>query len=41
MLRTGDIIPEIAAGPNRSVYLVWQEATIAPPIRSGVAWFVA
>ena len=26
-LRTGDIIPEIAAGPNGSVYMVWQEAT--------------
>jgi hypothetical protein len=29
-VRTGDIIPEIAAGPNRSVYIVWQEATLAP-----------
>jgi hypothetical protein len=29
-LRTGDIIPEIAAGPNRTVYMVWQEATLAP-----------
>ena len=29
-LRTGEIIPEIAAGPNRSVYLTWQEATLAP-----------
>ena len=29
-VRTGDIIPEIAAGPNRSVYMVWQEATLAP-----------
>jgi photosystem II stability/assembly factor-like uncharacterized protein len=29
-LRTGDIIPEVAAGPNRSAYLVWQEATLAP-----------
>src|SRR5207249_2015929 len=29
-VRTGDIVPEIAAGPNRSVYLVWQEATLAP-----------
>jgi hypothetical protein len=29
-VRTGDIIPEIASGPNRSVYLVWQEATLAP-----------
>ena len=29
-VRTGDIIPEIAAGPDRSVYVVWQEATLAP-----------
>jgi hypothetical protein len=29
-VRTGDIIPEVAAGPNRSVYIVWQEATLAP-----------
>jgi len=29
-VRTGDIIPDIAAGPDRSVYLVWQEATLAP-----------
>jgi hypothetical protein len=29
-LRTGDIIPEVASGPNRSAYLVWQEATLAP-----------
>jgi hypothetical protein len=29
-VRTGDIIPDIAAGPNRSVYVVWQEATLAP-----------
>jgi hypothetical protein len=29
-VRTGDIIPEIAAGPNGSVYMVWQEATLAP-----------
>jgi hypothetical protein len=29
-LRTGDILPEIAAGPNGSVYMVWQEATLAP-----------
>jgi len=28
-VRTGDIIPEIAAGPDRSVYVVWQEATVA------------
>lgn len=29
-VRTGDIIPEVAAGPDRSVYVVWQEATLAP-----------
>jgi hypothetical protein len=29
-VRTGDIIPEVAAGPNESVYVVWQEATLAP-----------
>lgn len=29
-VRTGDIIPEIAAGPNGSVYMVWQEASLAP-----------
>jgi hypothetical protein len=29
-LRTGDIIPEVASGPNKSAYLVWQEATLAP-----------
>jgi hypothetical protein len=29
-LRTGDIIPEVAAGPNNSAYLVWQEASLAP-----------
>ena len=29
-LRTGDIIPEVAAGPNGSAYVVWQEATLAP-----------
>ncbi|MGH3337639.1 MAG: sialidase family protein, partial [Propionibacteriaceae bacterium] len=29
-LRTGDIIPEVASGPNGSAYLVWQEATLAP-----------
>ena len=29
-LRTGDIIPEVAAGLNGSAYLVWQEATLAP-----------
>jgi BNR repeat-like domain len=29
-VRTGDIIPEVAAGPDRSVYIVWQEATLAP-----------
>ena len=26
----GDIIPEIAAGPNGSVYMTWQDATLAP-----------
>ena len=29
-LRTGDIIPEIGAGPNGELYIVWQEATLAP-----------
>jgi len=29
-VRTGDIIPEVAAGPNGSVYVVWQEASLAP-----------
>jgi hypothetical protein len=29
-LRTGDIIPDIAAGPNGEIYVVWQEATLAP-----------
>jgi hypothetical protein len=29
-LRTGDIIPDIAAGPNGELYIVWQEATLAP-----------
>jgi hypothetical protein len=29
-VRTGDTIPEIATGPDRSVYVVWQEATLAP-----------
>jgi hypothetical protein len=29
-LRTGDIIPEFAAGLDGSVYAVWQEATLAP-----------
>jgi hypothetical protein len=29
-LRTGDIIPDIAAGPNGELYVVWQEATLAP-----------
>jgi hypothetical protein len=29
-LRTGDIIPDIAAGPNGDLYVVWQEATLAP-----------
>ena len=29
-LRTGDIIPEVAAGPDRSAYIVWQEQTLGP-----------
>jgi hypothetical protein len=29
-LRTGDILPEIGAGPNGELYIVWQEATLAP-----------
>jgi hypothetical protein len=29
-LRTGDIIPDIAAGPNGEVYVVWQDASLAP-----------
>jgi hypothetical protein len=29
-LRTEDILPEIGAGPNGELYLVWQEATLAP-----------
>lgn len=29
-LRTGDIIPDIAAGPNGVLYLVWQDQTFAP-----------
>jgi len=29
-VRTEDIIPEIAAGPNGSVHMVWQEATLSP-----------
>jgi hypothetical protein len=29
-LRTADIIPDIAAAPNGDLYLVWQEATLAP-----------
>jgi hypothetical protein len=29
-LRTGDIIPDIAEGPNRTVHMVWQDATLAP-----------
>lgn len=28
-LRTGDIIPDIGAGPNGELYIVWQEATLA------------
>jgi hypothetical protein len=30
VLRTGDVIPDIAAGPAGELYLVWQEATLAP-----------
>jgi hypothetical protein len=29
-LRTGDIIPDIGAGPNGELYVVWQEASLAP-----------
>jgi hypothetical protein len=29
-LRTGDILPEIGTGPNGELYVVWQEATLAP-----------
>jgi hypothetical protein len=29
-LRTGDIIPDIGAGPNGEVYVVWQDASLAP-----------
>jgi hypothetical protein len=29
-LRTGDILPEIGAGPNGELFIVWQEATLAP-----------
>jgi BNR/Asp-box repeat len=29
-LRTEDILPEIGAGPNGELYLVWQEASLAP-----------
>jgi hypothetical protein len=29
-LRTEDILPEIGAGPNGELYIVWQEATLAP-----------
>jgi hypothetical protein len=29
-LRTEDIIPEIGAGPNGVLYMVWQEQTLAP-----------
>jgi hypothetical protein len=28
-LRTGDIIPDIAAAPNGDLYVVWQESTLA------------
>jgi transposase len=46
-LRTGDILPEIGAGPNGELYIVWQEATLAPsgspiafakPIDGGATW---
>jgi hypothetical protein len=29
-LRTGDILPEIGVGPGGELYLVWQDATLAP-----------
>ncbi len=29
-LRTGDIIPEIAAGPDGELYVVWQDGTMTP-----------
>jgi hypothetical protein len=29
-LRTGDIIPDIGAGPNGELYVVWQDASLAP-----------
>lgn len=29
-LRTGDILPDIGAGPGGELYAVWQEATLAP-----------
>ncbi|MBA3584254.1 MAG: exo-alpha-sialidase [Gemmatimonadetes bacterium] len=29
-LRTGDIIPELGAGPAGELYIVWQEASLAP-----------
>jgi hypothetical protein len=29
-LRTEDILPEIGAGPNGELYVVWQEASLAP-----------
>lgn len=29
-LRTEDILPEIGAGPNSELYVVWQEASLAP-----------
>lgn len=29
-LRTGDIIPDIGAGPNGELYIVWQEQSLAP-----------
>ena len=36
-LRTGDIIPDLAAGPDGSLYMVWQDATLAPS-RSAIAF---
>jgi hypothetical protein len=46
-LRTEDILPEIGAGPAGELYLVWQEATLAPSgsaiafsksVDGGVSW---
>ena len=41
MLRTGDIILKIAAGPNWSATWVWKEATIARRSAAAWAWLVA